>query len=45
MSIVYMEIADEDKKIIWKVVYKILTYVLKIRALHGHFYGRNADIW
>ena len=44
MFIVYMVIADEDEKIIWKVVFKILTYFLKIRALHRHFYGRNADI-
>ena len=45
MFIMYMVIADEDKKMIWKVVFKILTYFLKIRALHRHFYERNADIW
>ena len=45
MFIMYMVIAYEDKKMIWKVVFKILTYFLKIRALHRHFYGRNADIW
>ena len=42
---VYMVITSENEKIIWKVVFKILTYFAKIRALFRHFYGRNADIW
>ena len=42
---VYMVITSENKKMIWKVVFKILTYFAKIQALFRHFYGRNADIW
>ena len=42
---VYMVMISENKKIIWKVVFRILTYFAKIRALFRHFYGRNADIW
>ena len=42
---VYMVITSENKKIIWKVVFKILTYFAKIRALFRHLFGRNADIW
>ena len=41
----YMVITSENKKIIWKVVFKILTYFAKIRALFRHLFGRNADIW
>ena len=36
---VYMVITSENKKIIWKVVFKILTYFAKIRALFRHFMG------
>ena len=42
---VYMVITSENKKIIRKVVFKIFTYFVKIRALFRHFYGRSADIW
>ena len=42
---VYMVITSENKKIIWKLVFKILTYFAKMRALFRHFYGRDADIW
>ena len=42
---VYIAMTCENKKIIWKVVFKIFTYFVKIRALFRHFYGRNADIW
>ena len=46
MFIVYMVIADEDKKIIWKVFFfQILSYILKNTAVTQTFYGRNADIW
>ena len=45
MSPVYMVITSENKKMIWKVVFKISTYVTKTRALWRHFYGSNADIW
>ena len=45
MFIVYMVIADEDKKIIWKVVFQILSYLLKNTGVTQTFYGRNADIW
>ena len=45
MFIMYMVIADEDKKMIWKVVFKILTYFLKNKGVTQTFYGRNADIW
>ena len=45
MSPVYMVITSENKKMIWKVVFKISTHVTKTRALCRHFYGRNADIW
>ena len=36
---VYMVITSENEKIIWKVVFKILTYFAKIRALFRHFMG------
>ena len=42
---VYMVITSENKKIIWKVVFKMLTFFAKIRALFRHLCGRNADIW
>ena len=42
---VYMVITSENEKIIWKVVFKILTYFANIRALFRHLFGRNADIW
>ena len=42
---VYMVITSENKKIIRKVVFKILTFFAKIRALFRHLFGRNADIW
>ena len=36
-------INSENKKVIWKVVYKKLTYFVKIRALFKHFYGREGN--
>ena len=45
MFIMYMVIADEDKKKIWKVFFSDIKLYLKNTGVTQTFYGRNADIW
>ena len=41
----YMVITSENKKMIWKIVFKDINLFRKIRALFRHSKERNADIW